>query len=345
MANVYKSRYTGEQIEQLLNKANDIQTITAFPDPQDGDYLGAIEIDNIPYLIPKGTSVSANEGAREGGYLYTIEIGADKFLLPKYVEAINAASAGSGTPLKKLIIGDILYEIPQGAEVKANDGAVEGGYLYTITIGVDKYLLPKYVEAITTSSVPEGVELKGLTIGNQNYVIPAGVTVKANDGAVEGGYLRTLTIGNDKFLLPDYITPNPTADATQTLRKIAIGNVIYELPSGVTPVYYDGEFSTRPIGGVELIRTLTLVNIGAYPMYYAVDANATDNDAMLLDGESVVLTDINSFVDCITSISFLKNESTFTDCEVVWDTNTGYGGSCRLYPKSENATANLYAYD
>lgn len=343
MANVYKSRYTGEQIEQLLSKADDIQTITAFPDTQDEDYLGAIEIDNRPYLIPKGTAVKANEGAVEGGYLYTLEIGADKFLMPKYVEAINAASAGSGTPLKKLTIGDTLYEIPQGVEVKANDGAVEGGYLYTITIGVDKYLLPKYVEAITTSSVPEGIELKGLTIGNQSYVIPVGVTVKANDGTVEGGYLRTLTIGNDKFLLPDYITPNPAAEATQTLRKIAIGNVIYELPSGGVAVTYDGSVTIS--GGVELIRTLTLVNIGAYPMYYAVDANATENENILLDGESVVLTGINSFVDCITSISFLKNESTFTDCEVVWDTNTGYGGSCRLYPKSENATANLYAYD
>lgn len=146
----------------------------------------------------------------------------------------------------------------------------------------------------------------------------------------------------DLVAIADAVRNKTGATNAMTLGQIA-DNINGIATGGSTPVYYDGSVTIS--GGVELIRTLTLVNIGAYPMYYAVDANATENENMLLDGESVVLTGINSFVDCITSISFLKNESTFTDCEVVWDTNTGYGGSCRLYPKSENATANLYAYD
>lgn len=191
MANVYKSRYTGEQIEQLLNKANDIQTITPFPDPQDEDYLGAIEIDNRPYLIPKGTKVEANVGGVEGAYILTITIGEQKYVMPAYVSP-NPAESGT-------------------------------------------------------------IELNKLAIGSTIYTIPKGTVVKANDGGVEGAYLQTLTIGNDKFVMPSYVFPNPAAEATQVLTKLAIGNVIYELSQGATPVYYDGEFSTRPIGGATII--------------------------------------------------------------------------------------------
>lgn len=168
MANVYKSSYTGEQIEQMLAKTEDIQTVTAFPDTQDDDYLGALEIDNRPYLIPKGTKVEANVGGVEGAYILTITIGDQKYVMPAYVSP-NPAESGT-------------------------------------------------------------VELNKLAIGSTIYTIPKGTVVRANDGGVEGAYLQTLTIGNDKFVMPPYVSPNPAAEATQTLTKIAIGNVIYELP-------------------------------------------------------------------------------------------------------------------
>lgn len=238
MANVYKSRYTGEQIEQLLNKANDIQTVTAFPDPQDGDYLGAIEIDNRPYLIPKGTKVEANVGGVEGAYILTITIGEQKYVMPAYVSP-NPAESGT-------------------------------------------------------------IELNKLAIGSTIYTIPNGAVVKANDGGVEGAYLQTLTIGEQKYVMPSYVFPNPAAEATQTLTKLAIGNVVYELPSGgVTPVYYDGEFSTRPIGGA------TLISFTIDPKAYQAEEGMTwaewveseyNTDGYINSGYRILSSDHNTMV-------------------------------------------------
>lgn len=239
MANIYKSRYTGEQVDDLLGKAAGATEVVAIPLDDDPNYLGAIRVNGTPYLIPVSEEVIANDGTAEGAYLFTLTIGDQKYLLPAYVSA-NPAESGAQN-LTKIAIGSTIYNIPSGTLVLAND------------------------------ATPTTTELTTVSIGGVNYVIPKGATVLTNDGAVEGGFLYTLTVNGNKFKMPPYIKVNNDVegDPTSTLTKIQIGSVVYQFPTATEVVTYNGE---NVVSGGETLISFT---IGA-TSYQAVDGMTWD---------------------------------------------------------------------
>ena len=103
MANIFKSKYTGEQIEEILDKANNVTDITPNPEAEATDVLQKITIGNTTFSIPQGVSVEGNP------------------------------SGDATVELTKLKVGDTIYSIPQNS----GGGSGSGLKLYFVRITVD----------------------------------------------------------------------------------------------------------------------------------------------------------------------------------------------------------------
>lgn len=91
MANIFKSKYTGEQIEEILDKANNVTDVQANNgEPTTAD-LSTLKIGDVNYKIPEPTT-------------------------PEEPTVVEANPSGDATAeLNKLKVGETIYSIPQGS--------------------------------------------------------------------------------------------------------------------------------------------------------------------------------------------------------------------------------------
>lgn len=91
MANIFKSKYTGEQIEEILDKANNVTDVQANNgEPTTAD-LSTLKIGDVNYKIPEPTT-------------------------PEEPTVVEANPSGDATAeLTKLKVGETIYSIPQGS--------------------------------------------------------------------------------------------------------------------------------------------------------------------------------------------------------------------------------------
>lgn len=83
MANIFKSKYTGEQIEEILDKANNVTDITPNPEAEATDELHKITIGNNTFSIPNGVTVEANPSADATEELTKLKVGDTVFSIPQ----------------------------------------------------------------------------------------------------------------------------------------------------------------------------------------------------------------------------------------------------------------------
>lgn len=102
MANIFKSKYTGEQIEEILDKVNNVTDITPNPTEEATAELQKITIGGTTYSIPKGITVEGNP------------------------------SGDATTELTKLKVGNIIYSIPQGSG-GGNSSNIDTSKMFTIS--------------------------------------------------------------------------------------------------------------------------------------------------------------------------------------------------------------------
>lgn len=108
MANIFKSKYTGEQIEEILDKANNVTDVQANNgEPTTAD-LSTLKIGDVNYKIPEPTT-------------------------PEEPTVVEANPSGDATAeLTKLKVGNTIYSIPQ------NSGGELGGgtklYQHNLTL-------------------------------------------------------------------------------------------------------------------------------------------------------------------------------------------------------------------
>lgn len=91
MASIFKSKYTGEQIEEILDKANNVTDIQANNgEPTTAD-LSTLKIGDVNYKIPEPPT-------------------------PEEPTVVEANPSGDATAeLNKLKVGETIYSIPQGS--------------------------------------------------------------------------------------------------------------------------------------------------------------------------------------------------------------------------------------
>lgn len=92
MANIFKSKYTGEQIEDILDKANNVTDITPNPEAEATEELQKITIGNTTFSIPKGVTVEGNPSEDATVELTKLKVGDTIYSIPQ-------GSGGGGTPL------------------------------------------------------------------------------------------------------------------------------------------------------------------------------------------------------------------------------------------------------
>lgn len=118
MANIFKSKYTGEQIEEILDKANNVTDITPNPEAEATEELQKITIGSTTFSIPKGTTVEGNP------------------------------SEDATEELTKLKVGDTVFSIPQGSGGNANV------YLHIYNVEFSKSGVSAYVNLYFVNNNP-----------------------------------------------------------------------------------------------------------------------------------------------------------------------------------------------
>lgn len=108
MASIFKSKYTGEQIEELLDKASTVSDVQANNgEPTTAD-LSTIKIGDVNYKIPEPPT-------------------------PEDPTDVEANPSGEATDeLTKLKVGETIYSIPQGS----GEGSGSGSGLYRHSISL-----------------------------------------------------------------------------------------------------------------------------------------------------------------------------------------------------------------
>lgn len=101
MADIYKSKFTGQEIDDILSNASNVANIEANPSGEATEVLTKITIGNTTYSIPEGGEGTVVEGNPSGEA--TVE-------------------------LTKLKIGNTIYSIPQGG------GGGSGVYRHEVNV-------------------------------------------------------------------------------------------------------------------------------------------------------------------------------------------------------------------
>lgn len=94
MANIFKSKFTGEQIEEILDKANNVTDITPNPVAEATEVLQTITIGSTTFSIPQGVSVEGNPSGDATVELTKLKVGDTIYSIPQ-----NSGGGGGGTQL------------------------------------------------------------------------------------------------------------------------------------------------------------------------------------------------------------------------------------------------------
>lgn len=81
--NIFKSKFTGEQIEAILEKANNITDITPNPTEEATEELQKITIGDTIFYIPKSIIVEANPSEDATEELTKLKVGDTVFSIPQ----------------------------------------------------------------------------------------------------------------------------------------------------------------------------------------------------------------------------------------------------------------------
>ena len=108
MASIFKSKYTGEQIEELLDKASTVSDVQANNgEPTTAD-LSTIKIGDVNYKIPEPPT-------------------------PEDPTDVEANPSGEATAeLTKLKVGETIYSIPRGSGGGGKGSTISVGYGVTL---------------------------------------------------------------------------------------------------------------------------------------------------------------------------------------------------------------------
>lgn len=188
MASIFKSKYTGEQIEEILDKANNVTDVQANNGEPTSEDLSTLKIGDVNYKISEPTT-------------------------PEEPTVVEANPSGDATAeLSKLKVGETIYSIPQGSGGGDGSGTL---YIHQLLFsgGVG-------VHIVTTNNV----SLAGQTAYNIftdiifSQLIYVGDTLKVlgtyEDGIINGyvvlnlntsGTVTTMTLGYNTSVVIDDI--------------------------------------------------------------------------------------------------------------------------------------------
>lgn len=179
MADIYKSKYTGEQIEEMLENASRVAKVEANPTGDATEELTKITIGDTTYSIPEGTEGTVVEGNPSGDA--TVE-------------------------LTKLKIGDTIYSIPQqsGGGGVYLVGSHSNGFIGGLTIYLADGTVSDRTNLGASGTSTEGVDnVRALKFTSNGYYegvsMPDGILIKSNGTIYKIGVISSLTPPADTY--------------------------------------------------------------------------------------------------------------------------------------------------
>lgn len=154
MADIYKSKYTGEQIEQMLENASAVARIVPNPDAEGTTPLTKITIGDVVYIIPEGETVTPNP------------------------------DTDATETLSKLQIGDVVYSV---------EGGGGGGniYRYQLDVTISGTSRTFYFESpYILESVDDILNNYRVTTGKSSIAVHGNSGAFSDDNCVFLGYIQ-----------------------------------------------------------------------------------------------------------------------------------------------------------
>lgn len=193
MANIFKSKYTGEQIEEILDKSNNVTDIQANNgEPTTAD-LSTLKIGDVNYKIPEPTP-------------------------PEESTVVEANPSGEATvELNKLKVGETIYSIPQGNGGNGGDGVALGHTITAVGTVTKVYYADGTTElnpSVNTFSNVIAIDFNAISTASGGYIsTPFGIkSYSANSYYTN----ETFTTGSVPYTINNrvYVRFFPLADGT-----------------------------------------------------------------------------------------------------------------------------------
>lgn len=165
MADIFKSSFTGEEIEQILKKAQVLKDVSANPAKVSESNLVKIEIDGVVYSLPPYVSANVQQPIADD--------------------------------LKNIKIGDRVLGLPQIPYIEPNPAQEPTQELNKVKIDSIVYSLPQPTEQVEANPTDEGTEiLSKLKVGNKTYtILSAGAPIEISTEAAMDVVLAGAQVG------------------------------------------------------------------------------------------------------------------------------------------------------
>ena len=287
MANIFKSKFTGEQIDEILQKAQDAETpitVQANPQGEPTAELDKLKVGDTIYQTPRPIDVVANPTSVGEADLTKLRVGSTVYNIPQpeAPTTVVANPSGSGsTELTKLQVGNTIYNVPKPevpTTVVANPQGTPTGSLEKLQVGDGIYEIP--IEA--NPNEPTIGNLDKLRVGQGVYSIPKPTAVVANPTGGGDVDLHSIQVGDVKYNIvePETIVANPLQEPTVILSKLQVGSIVYSILPAGAPI----EISTE----AAMNAVLEGAQAGAIFKYVGATTALYENGALYIveEGES-----------------------------------------------------------
>lgn len=180
MANIYKSKFTGQEIDEILTNASNVTNIEANPSGEATEELTKLTIGDVTYNLGGGVPVEANPSGDGTAELTKIKIGDTVYSIPQgsgggdtnfYENILIIQNGGSGA-LNSVSANDYITKVltrkdsDNTAEKIITNNALVGAsssvYMLTIWYGAIKYT--SITEWLSTSTTPSKYDIGGISI-------------------------------------------------------------------------------------------------------------------------------------------------------------------------------------
>ena len=305
MANIYKSKYTGEQIEDILDKADGISVQSGATDEE----FEGITIDGKTYHLPQQEHINvvANPSTTPTEELTKVEIGNTTYSIPQPQTVVANPSGSGSNNLNKLQVGNTIYNVPQPVApttVVANPQGDATAELDKLRVGDVIYETPRPIDVVANPIGVGDTDLTKLRVGSTIYNIPqpqTPTTVIANPAGGGDIDLHSIQVGDTKYAIPEPTTvaANTLQSGTEILRNLQVGSTVYTILSGGAPI----EISTE----AAMNAVLEGAQVGAIFKYVGATTALYENGALYMVEEGSTTYKITVKNDFEVSSGSLRN--------------------------------------
>ena len=196
---IYKSKFTGQEIDDILTDASNVTNIEANPSGEATEELTKLTIGDTTYSIPEGTVVEGNPSGVATEELTKITIGDTTYSIPEGTVVEGNPSGEATVELTKLKIGNTIYSISAGG----GDAKLYVHLIVTTNTTASLAFISKDNTSLVGKTVQEifgyGKDLILVNRAGDSTLLTLGVVASFDDMGIHAGYLVVYASSSGSF--------------------------------------------------------------------------------------------------------------------------------------------------